>query len=104
MSKELKLCPFCGGHASYDRVGTNRQSCIVICEDCGCMVESNETGEYCGNKWNIRQESQAQSKALTVDIDFLQIGGIWWYHYYKNDVLMISGKVKIVERLENTIL
>jgi hypothetical protein len=32
------------------------------------MVESNETGEYCGNKWNIRQESQAQSKALTKEV------------------------------------
>lgn len=51
---KLKPCPFCGGKAQVDRMGTNRASMIISCEDCGCTLESGET---CINKntyWNIR--------------------------------------------------
>ena len=52
MSENLKPCPFCGGSAEVEREGTSRQSCIVSCTDCGCKLESNETGY--GYYWNCR--------------------------------------------------
>ena len=55
---ELKPCPFCGGEATleYDgaRKGTHSQSCIVLCLECGCTLESNEEGDSCGRQWNTR--------------------------------------------------
>lgn len=54
MSEKLKPCPFCGSRdIEVVRYGTNRVSCIVQCEDCGCKLESNEIGH--GDAWNMRQ-------------------------------------------------
>ncbi len=53
----LKPCPFCGGPASFERLGTHRQSCIVTCDDCGCRLESGDVGERSGASWNIRSRS-----------------------------------------------
>lgn len=52
--KLLHKCPFCGGTAQFERLGTPRQSCIVVCEECGATLESNETGKFCGEQWNRR--------------------------------------------------
>ena len=51
---ELLPCPFCGGPAEFIRFGTRKQSCIIECSDCGCRLESNETGFYNGMAWNKR--------------------------------------------------
>ncbi len=53
--EELKPCPFCGGVAEFERIGTNRVSCIVTCGDCGCMLETSETNASCGEGWNTRE-------------------------------------------------
>lgn len=50
---KLKPCPFCGGEAEFERLGTNRQSCIVCCTNCGARLESNETFSS-GESWNTR--------------------------------------------------
>ncbi len=55
----LKPCPFCGGEAEIERYGTQRQSCIIVCDDCGCRLEVNETFS-CGDSWNNRPELKAQ--------------------------------------------
>jgi len=49
----LNPCPFCSGEAAVEREGTARQSCIVVCTDCGCRLESNEIGA--GRDWNRRE-------------------------------------------------
>ena len=51
---ELKPCPLCEGEAEFERMGTGRQSCIVICIDCGLKCETGETGHACGMHWNRR--------------------------------------------------
>lgn len=60
MENKLKPCPFCGGEATLEsdgaRIGSHRQSCIVVCLECGCTLESNEEGDSCGNQWNIRSD------------------------------------------------
>jgi Lar family restriction alleviation protein len=49
----LQPCPFCGSKdIEVEREGTNRQSCVVSCADCGCRLESNEIGS--GQQWNER--------------------------------------------------
>lgn len=54
---ELMPCPFCGGEPRIERKGTARASMIIICDDCGCKVES---GDVLGLtkpeslKWNLR--------------------------------------------------
>lgn len=60
MTDPVKLlpCPFCGGEASLDldgaRRGTPRQSCIVVCLDCGARRESSDEGDLSGSAWNKR--------------------------------------------------
>ena len=49
---KLKPCPFCDGDADVERIGTSRVSCIVVCTECGCRLESNEIGY--GDWWNER--------------------------------------------------
>mgnify|MGYP007068285915 CR=1 FL=1 len=51
---DLNPCPFCGGKAYFERVGTHRCSCVVVCEDCGCRLETNEEDIFCGMQWNQR--------------------------------------------------
>ena len=56
---ELKSCPFCGGEAYLDQHGTTRQSCVISCHTCGCMLETNEEGANCGDQWNRRASAPA---------------------------------------------
>lgn len=51
---KLLPCPFCGGEAEFERMGTPRQSCIVACTDCGGRLETSEEGAACGSQWNDR--------------------------------------------------
>lgn len=51
---ELLPCPFCGGKAVYDRVGTHKVSCIILCIDCGCRLETGEEWNS-GRRWNTRR-------------------------------------------------
>ncbi|HUX47009.1 MAG TPA: Lar family restriction alleviation protein [Desulfosporosinus sp.] len=50
----LLRCPFCGGEPEVVRKGTSRQSHIISCTECGCTLETNETGDFCGGQWNNR--------------------------------------------------
>lgn len=51
--KDLLPCPFCGGKAKYERMGSARNSCIIGCTKCGCRLETGEVWS-CGETWNIR--------------------------------------------------
>lgn len=51
---QLRECPFCGGEPSMARPGTARQSCIVVCIECGARHESGDVGERSGSSWNRR--------------------------------------------------
>ena len=56
----LLPCPFCGGKAEITRKGTARQSMIITCEDCGCIVESGDVYGLTRNdslQWNHRHDS-----------------------------------------------
>jgi ribosomal protein L37AE/L43A len=57
---ELKECPFCGGEAEFDRIGTSRQSEIVKCTDCHCTLESSDQDHYSGSSWNTRPQPTEQ--------------------------------------------
>ena len=57
---ELLPCPFCGEAAYFERHGSNRKSCIVSCQSCGCSLETGETGHDCGGMWNTRASGQCQ--------------------------------------------
>jgi Lar family restriction alleviation protein len=52
---ELKPCPFCGGKANIDRMGTGRVSMQISCEDCGCSLETGETWIDENSSWNQRE-------------------------------------------------
>lgn len=48
----LKPCPFCGGNAEVERLGTSRQSMIVACENCGARMESGDVaGMTAPERW-----------------------------------------------------
>ena len=72
---ELLPCPFCDHDTpEFERLGTGRQSCIVVCGNCGCRHESGDELDDCGKSWNTRAiESQAaQIAALTAERDALR--------------------------------
>ena len=80
--KELKPCPFCGcKDIEIERVGTSRASCIVVCTECGCKLESNETGA--GMLWNTRAESaelatlREQVKVLREALECIEADSKW---------------------------
>lgn len=50
---KLLPCPFCGSRAEYERIGTTLVSCIVVCTDCSCRLETGETWNS-GHRWNER--------------------------------------------------
>ncbi len=50
---KLLPCPFCGGDAEFERLGTRMQSTIVACQFCGATQECGETYDY-GDVWNTR--------------------------------------------------
>jgi Lar family restriction alleviation protein len=54
MPVKLKPCPFCGGAAEFERTGTRRQSCIVVCTECGVRHESSDELLHSGSSWNYR--------------------------------------------------
>ena len=72
MHQVLKACPFCGGRPTI-RLGTQRQSCIIICDECGARLESNESYELCGEQWNNRNkmDDAERTKLLQKVVDRL---------------------------------
>jgi Lar family restriction alleviation protein len=56
---ETKLlpCPFCGGEAYIEQIGTPRQSCVVECGSCGLRHDSGDEGQRCGTSWNRRTDA-----------------------------------------------
>jgi transcription initiation factor TFIIIB Brf1 subunit/transcription initiation factor TFIIB len=59
-SAVLAPCPFCGGEAEVEQQGTNRQSHIIACTNCGCSLETWETWNA-GSLWNTRQPTQSDA-------------------------------------------
>jgi uncharacterized Zn finger protein len=51
---ELKPCPFCGGEAEIQQMGTGRRSMIYSCTECGCELETGETFISDDCNWNTR--------------------------------------------------
>ena len=59
MSKKLKPCPFCGGKPEIERPGTRRASMIIVCQQCGCRVESGDIAGLTIEEnwaWNARPD------------------------------------------------
>lgn len=64
---ELLSCPFCGGEAQIERHGSQRQSMIVGCTQCGCRVESGDVSGLTPPerwRWNRRAGEAALVEAL----------------------------------------
>jgi Lar family restriction alleviation protein len=65
MSAELLPCPFCGHQRPiFERLGSPRQSCIVVCGNCGCRHESSDEGDQSGQSWNDRVPMQAKKAEI----------------------------------------
>lgn len=61
----LKPCPFCGHTTPYfERIGTRRASCIVVCGYCSGSHESSDEDENNGRSWNHRTAPEALTEAL----------------------------------------
>ncbi len=65
---KLLPCPFCGSEAEFERFGNHNQSCVVLCTDCDCRLESNEVAPFCGCQWNRRAPVQ-QTTAVQNEIE-----------------------------------
>ena len=63
---ELKPCPFCGGSASIDRMGTSRVSMQIMCDDCGAFVETGETWIDEKSHWNQRAETENEKRLTEI--------------------------------------
>lgn len=61
MTTKLKPCPFCGGKALLDRKGNAKVSMVIICEDCGCTLESGDVFGLTKTEnlaWNQRSKAK----------------------------------------------
>ena len=63
-SCSLLPCPFCGGEAKVQRLGTSRASYIVGCTECHCTLESNENGA--GYFWNLRENVKVGDRVMII--------------------------------------
>jgi hypothetical protein len=54
----LKPCPFCGGEAEIERMGSSRQSMIYSCLMCGCRLETGEEWLDDDCRWDKREEKE----------------------------------------------
>ena len=61
MSDKLKRCPFCGGQAAVDRMGTARASMQVSCGDCGASTECGAVSVK-HSSWNDRVGSARETE------------------------------------------
>lgn len=65
MSIKLLPCPFCGDdEPEFERMGTGRVSCIVICTNCGCRHDSGDSGEHNGTSWNRRPKEEMLTRVI----------------------------------------
>ena len=74
----LKPCPFCGGEAEIDRLGTPRQSTIYACTSCGCRLETGEEWAH-GERWNTRATSAStpQQSPSREKVDDREVMRLW---------------------------
>jgi len=102
---ELKPCPFCGGEAEIERIGTRRQSCIIACTECGCRHEGADEGDRCGSEWNCRHtpdcwqlvpvdptSEMSTAGGLAVRIDTTAINKLWTANKVWQDMLKAAPK------------
>jgi Lar family restriction alleviation protein len=61
----LLPCPFCGGTAEVERMGTPRVSMIYACEDCGARLETGEEWLSKDCRWNTRAPLADRLEALS---------------------------------------
>ena len=76
----LKPCPFCGGAAEFERLGTGRVSCIVVCSDCGARHESSDSGAASGASWNRRHAEPPVPRGDARRMVDEAIAAIWDIH------------------------
>lgn len=92
---ELKPCPFCGSRdITIERYGNYKKSTIILCEECGCRLESNEEGRYVGEQWNTRQEATKEQASNLIDTnqDLMKLsrwlmGYVMELHDFRNKAL-----------------
>lgn len=55
---KLRRCPFCGGDATFEELGSFRTmfNYIAKCERCGINTKGFNTQEQAAKQWNTRQE------------------------------------------------
>jgi len=74
MIAALLPCPFCGHeHPEFERMGDRRQSCIVICGNCGARHESGDEGSRNGSSWNQRSEPGQDGLRATLETALARI-------------------------------
>lgn len=74
MSEKLLPCPFCGHETpEFERMGNRRQSCIVICGNCGARHESGDEGSRNGSSWNQRSEPGQDGLRATLETALARI-------------------------------
>lgn len=79
---ELKPCPFCGGEAHIERMGTNRVSMQIECGNCGAEMETGETWIDENSAWNIRAP---QSEWIRVEDELPTCDGCFWISFAIGD-------------------
>jgi Lar family restriction alleviation protein len=70
----LAPCPFCGGAAGFERMGNRRQSCIVVCGNCGARQESADEDDHNGSSWNERTPTPGED-VVRLREDILRLAG-----------------------------
>ena len=90
----LNPCPFCGGKAEFERVGTARYSTIIRCTDCHVSLETGETADDAGESWNNRESDKQLAKANEC------VKELQWALFNLDDYLSDKNKFAIDKMIE----
>lgn len=94
---ELKPCPFCGGDAQIDRMGTNKVSMQISCGYCGAYMESGENWIDENSNWNQRVETETE-KRLTADMNSaISLMSPSWQHAAEKEPDLMTRYVTMAE-------
>jgi Lar family restriction alleviation protein len=56
---DLKPCPFCGGEAEMQYIGTCCPLYFISCKECGCKQATSISKEAVIEAWNTRKPMEA---------------------------------------------
>lgn len=94
----LLPCPFCGGAAEYERLGTPRASTVISCTQCGCRLESAPPTWDQAMDWNRRTPDIARGEGAATPTEAQLLDAFSIHELEPSIVIRVRGIIRDVFR------